>query len=61
MGPVALWPRHQRSIASWNRLRGLVIQEQNFAPLCDKLLLELVTLESGSSVALESEKVDSQL
>lgn len=38
----------------------LVIQEQNFPPLCEKLQRELVTLESGPFVALEGEKVNVQ-
>lgn len=39
-------------------LRGLVKQEQNFPPLCEKLQRELVTLESGPFVVLEGEKVN---
>lgn len=38
----------------------LLVHEQNFAPLCEKLLHGLVTLESGTLVALEGEKVDVQ-
>lgn len=38
----------------------LVMQEQNFPPLCEKLQRELVTLESGPFVALEGEKVNVQ-
>lgn len=40
---VAPWPRREGSEASWALLSGLVRREQNFAPLYEKLLLELVT------------------